>query len=872
MMRTISTTLSLVGHEIRAWRRTGSLLLAVVLGGVLVVIGSIIGATLDQRVDNGAGINYEGADLVVRSQSGAGSGTADADTVSTSVGGAGMSPEAVNKIAHLDGVSAADGLTRARAALWAGGKVTPTVIESLPADNFRWQTLSDGHYPQTGTEVAMSSDTMASTGLRLGDEVTMGTDESGNGQFTVVGVFDTRGALNYESTNYAVVTPELAQAFAGTTGANEVRITLAPGADRAAVIEKINDTVPGNWPETTEALVDSTENVYDIGLSILSITVNGFAMITALVALTVVGTVIWASLPGRRRQLALMRLTGATRGQLVSVLFLEAAIIALVGGLLAVPVGIGLAYLSLPLLGSIPGVPSIPWSQVVVPVAPLVAVPLVAVIGAVVAVVGPAISAGRVPPADALRQSSGSGQSRPVAVAARIIAVVVLGIVALVTPHIAGAGVTAAVAAVFFLALVLAVAPLCWVGAGLAERFIGDRHPLAEIGAAEIRSFPGRTAATGMAAVLAAAVMAVSWVSLASISAIADARSSDDPGPELMVGSYTAATALDPVAMEALSGIDGIDGSVPVPVGQVQLSGAPSADTAGAAATGFDRSVRSPREETRMITGMVAGRAEDFATVTDGRFPLEDSDAGTVYLPMSEQVPFRDGSTVTLTGPNAKRSLTVRYVEDLPLPGLIDPTVMSAVGLPSAPPAMWLSVADGSDRGDVLASVQTVATIGGDLPVTGTTVTDAKVDSLVSSARKIATVMLSIAVIIAVIGAVVTLTSSLRDRSREFAVLRLMGLEGSQLRRLVGAETVTVGAASVLVGLAAGTLLGCVTATAVAGVLGVGTHIAVPVIALVVMGVVTVVGLRMAVTGPVDRISLVPPAAALRDANLGGNQ
>jgi putative ABC transport system permease protein len=63
-----------------------------------------------------------------------------------------------------------------------------------------------------------------------------------------------------------------------------------------------------------------------------------------------------------------------------------------------------------------------------------------------------------------------------------------------------------------------------------------------------------------------------------------------------------------------------------------------------------------------------------------------------------------------------------------------------------------------------------------------------------------------------------------------------------------------------------------VTASAVAGTLGVGTHIAVPVIALLIMGVVTVAGLRAAVTGPVDRISLVPPADALRDANLGGNQ
>jgi len=174
------------------------------------------------------------------------------------------------------------------------------------------------------------------------------------------------------------------------------------------------------------------------------------------------------------------------------------------------------------------------------------------------------------------------------------------------------------------------------------------------------------------------------------------------------------------------------------------------------------------------------------------------------------------------------------------------------------------------ERSSVLDSVRTIATIGGDLPVTGTTVTDVKVDALVTTATRIATAMLAVAVLIAIVGAVVTVNSSLRDRAGEFAVLRLLGMENNQLRRLIGAETVTVGAVSVVIGLIAGTLLGCVAAVAIAGVLGVGSHVAVPLLALAVMGIVTVVGLRMASTGPIDSISLVPPAAALRDANLGG--
>ncbi len=860
-MRTLATTFSLVRHELTAFRRTRALFVAVVLGGILVVAGAVLGATYNHRVDTGAGVSYDGADMVVRSRTGAGSGVGgeDADP-GAAAGGAGMSPEDVAKIRGIDGVASADGLTRARAALWAGGKVSPTVIESLPDDNFRWQDLTDGRYPQNGTEVTLSAETMDATDLHLGDTVTMGTDEAGDGQFTVVGVLDTRGALDYTDTDYAVVTPELAQAFAGTDGVNEVRVALAPGADVRAVTDEINAAVPGNWPETTGALVTATRTLYDTGLSILSLTVNGFALVTAFVALTVVGTVIWASLPGRRRQLALMRLVGATRGQITATLFLETAVIALAGGLLAVPVGIGVSYLGLPLLGMVPGVPSVPWSQIVVPVAPLVAVPLVAVLGAVAAVAGPALTAGRVSPADALRRASGTGRSRPTAATARIIAVLVTAVLALVVARFAGPGVTVVAGAVFFCALILAVPAFCWAGAGLAGRLISDRHPVAEIGAAEVRSFPGRTAATGMAAVLAATVMAVSWVGLSSVSAIADARSSDSPGPELMVGAYSGSAPLDPVVMQALDQVDGVGDTVQVRMGRARMSGQPAA---GTTTTGH---------ETRLVTDIAAGDAADFSAVTDGRFPLGTSAPDSLYLPTSDQAPFRDGSQVTLTGPAGERSLSVHYVADLPVPGLVAPEVMDAVGTATGPTATWLSVADGADRGDVLDAVRTVATIGGDLPVTGTTVTDAKMDSLVGSARLIATVMLTVAVVIAVLGAVVTLTTVLRNRATEFAVLRLLGMEGAQLRRLVGAETVAVGVLSVVIGLAAGVLLGCVTASAVAGTLGVGTHIAVPVIALLIMGVVTVAGLRAAVTGPVDRISLVPPADALRDANLGGNQ
>jgi putative ABC transport system permease protein len=861
------TTLTLVGHELGARHRTISLLVAIVLGGTLFVASTVLGDTLQERVDSGSQVSYEGADLVVRSDSsdstGAGSkgseggqenqesqGSQGAQGSQSSSGTEGLSQEDIDTVAGIDGVAAADGVSRSQAGLWVDGSVTPTAIESLPADDFRWQNLSEGRYPDAANEVALGTDTMESTGVRLGDEVTMATDEAGDGQFTVVGTVDTRGALDYESSDYAVVTPELAQAFAGTDGANEIRVALDSQADEDAVIEELNTKLPGAWPETAEALVSATETTYSVGLGALSTMINGFALVAAVVALTVLATVVWASLPGRRRQLALMRLVGATRSQIASVLVLESAVIALVGALLAVPLGIGLAYVAVPALGVVPDVPDIPWSQVQIPVPPLIAVPVVAVVGAALAVAVPAVLAGRVSPADALRRSALAERTRRGATALSLFAVVVMAFVLVIVARVGGVRSTVVVAALFLLSLVLAVPALCRVGAGLAARIAGERHPLGEIGAAEVRSFPGRTAATGLAAMLAATVMALSWVTLSSVGAISGEHSSDSAGPELMVGAYSGQSALDPVVQQALSDVDGVDSTVPVEMGKVNLSG----------------------EGTRLNTGIAAGDAADFAELTDGRFPVPESDSDTVYLPAAEQTPFRDGSQVTLKGPDGERPLTVHYVEDLPVPGLVSPEAMDETGVQTAPEAVWLSLESDADRSDVLDSVRTVAIIGGDLPVTGTTVTDATVDDLIASAQRIATPLLAVAVLIAIIGSVVTMTAALRGRSGEFAVLRLMGMEGAQLRRLVGAETLTIGVVSVVVGLGAGTLLGAAASTVIADSLGVDTHLSVPVLALAVMGLIAVLALRVAVTGPIDRISLVPPATALRDADLGGNQ
>ena len=850
-----SSTLELAWHEIRSSGRTKALLAALVLGCMLVVASAILGATMSERVGSGAAVAYEKSDLVVRSQQGS---ALDAD--STMAGGSSMSPEDAEAMGEIAGVDTSAGIVRARAALWGADTVRSAVLESMPPDGFVWQNVSEGHLPESGAEIALSREALGAAGLRVGDTVTLGTQDAGQANFTITGAIDTRGALGYQSVDYGIVTEAVARAFAGIEGFNEIQLQLAPDADIDQVIAEINRTLPVGWPQTTEEIVSSTQSVYGTGLGVLTSMITGFALIAALIALVVVATVVWASLPSRRRQLSLMRLVGATRGQLMAVVALETGLVALAAGILAVPLGIGLAYIAVPLTGRIPGVPALGWDAVVLPLAWLVVIPIGALIGGIGAAAVPVAAVARVSPAGALRAEAAPPPRRR-RTSALIIAALLAGSVGLfVSAGFLGLAWTAAFGALFSFAAIAATPMAARAIAGAAERLTQGRFPTAEIAAGEIRAFPGRAAATGLGALLAAVVIAVCWVTLGSVSATAEARSTEDPAAEIVVGSYAGAAPLSDDVARSLAETPGVGASLPIDSARLDLKGPAHPDNI----TGDS--------ETRMVGNVAALDPGELAEVTGGRFPLDDLADDVIYLPSSEIPPFADDGEVEVTGPDGEKRLRAQYVDDLPFQALVAPEVMENLASDVTPSAMWLSIGEDANRGEVLADVRATSTIAGELPVSGTAVSDARLDQVVGVARGLATGMLAVAAGIAMIGAAVTLTTTLRERATEMSMLRLLGMDSRQLRLSVAGQTWTIGVIAVGIGLVLGAVLGCAAAIAVAGELGISPHIRVPAIPLILLGAATVIGLRLAATSPIDTVSFVPPARALRDANLGGRQ
>ncbi|MFK4088433.1 FtsX-like permease family protein [Kribbella sp. NPDC020789] len=188
------------------------------------------------------------------------------------------------------------------------------------------------HY--SSTEIVVAKRDLTITGRQLGDPYTATVQLPEPGSVPVSLAAELRkvqGVAKVETTKAAVA--GRADAFA---------ISLTPQADRAAAtasIEKIAESAGAKaYTGRDRALVERPDIATARGLLIqVGAAFGGYVVM--LVIFVVAGT-IGLSIRSRRRDLALLRATAATPGQLRRMLMAEAAILAAVGSVIGVPAGL----------------------------------------------------------------------------------------------------------------------------------------------------------------------------------------------------------------------------------------------------------------------------------------------------------------------------------------------------------------------------------------------------------------------------------------------------------------------------------------------------------------------------------------------------
>jgi putative ABC transport system permease protein len=716
-------------------------------------------------------------------------------------------------------------------ALEYGGESAFITVSSLPPDSMRWSSLRDGAWPSGTRELALNQSALDNLGAEIGAQVTLSFGLEAtfvitgvtNDPSTLIGdtgwvIPEALAGLGYSSTSpYGDWIVSLDDGVAADTGAaDETTSYLKAAFDQLGVIATIEDAATAADQRSQELTGD-----VDVFKYVLWI----FAAIAMVVGMITISNTFTILLTQRRRQIGLVRAVGATSGQVRRSTLVEAVLLGLIGALLGLGLAVGLAALVGVFTGSIFWGLVLPWRDLALSVG-------LGVLIVVLASFLPIRRTTRVRPIEALRPVSASaGREKRVS----IVRAVLCGLL------VAG-GVTFAVLALNggTNAVVFAVAGAALITLGvlfgavlfvpslirLFGRFVGLFGPTARLAAANAARNPKRSATTATALMLAVGLIVTLQLGSASMRETALARIDQTMPVDLMIapmsyGGGDAPTPAIPANLQAdIAAIAGVTATLPFSTLECAIVRTVISDGSGVVIPGGNGSVSGsvePGGEIEISTNLtLAGYDARFQQITPSA-PAAIP-AGEIWLSEDMANVYDEGAPINVTCGAVTRQFAFRGTDlaDTWGAGYVAPEILAQLGAPVPNTALIIDVADRGEAIDIVTEISQLLDDhagAGDIPENAFTISGAVFEaSVIEQALNIIllalTGLLAVAVLIAIVGVANTLTLSVIERTRESALLRALGLQRSQLRRMLLIEALLLVGVGALVGVIAGVFFG----------------------------------------------------------------
>lgn len=699
----------------------------------------------------------------------------------------------ITRLRSVDGVSAAVGDVAGYARLLnKNGK--PYGSGQAPALGLNFDanpatsafTLRRGAAPRSSTEVALDATTAKSTGDDIGDQVTV-LLRDGRKTFTVSGVFGFGRNDNLAGASIVAFEQSAAERLVGTAGEyNVIRLAADSGLSQTELRDRIRRVLP----QTAEAVTgrqaaDESAGSIKSALGFF----NTFLLVFAGVALFVGAFLIFNTftilIAQRQRELALLRALGASRGQVVRSVLVEALVVGFIASVLGLGLGVLVAIGLQALLRAVGG--ELPHGPLVVTTGTVVTSFVVGVLVTALAALLPARRASAVPPVAAMRDAV---TAEPSLRRGTLVGLVLLALgVAAITVGLKG---SLAVLGLGALVCFLAVAALSPLLSRPAARLLGrpfTRGVPGRLGRLNAMRNPRRTASTAAALMIGLALVSTVSILGASAKASIDKIIRGAVGADLAVQQkqgfegFPAAVGAAVAALPQVSGIDVLRFE-PAKVGeQVTFVTAVPAKAIG--------------------NSVLLTKKEGSLRLSPGTLLASEGEATSRHLSA--------GQTVTVTfSKGAQRSFRVGGIysdNQLIGPYLFDAsaaadftTKLDGVVLVSAAKGTSTSelrrAVDRAIRPYPTVEARTAAEFAADAA--------GRIDVVIT----IISVLLLLSVLIAVLGIVNTLALAVIERTRELGLLRAIGLARRQTRRMVTVEAVIVSVFGALLGIAVGSAFG----------------------------------------------------------------
>jgi putative ABC transport system permease protein len=705
----------------------------------------------------------------------------------------------VAKVRAVPGVAGAYGQVQGYVQ-FVGRDGTPISNAGAPTLGIGWDTdpqistlhLIAGSPPTTADDVVMDAATAQSQGFSVGQQVRILSQGSRAPQtFTITGIAQFGTADNLAGSTLAAFTLPTAQRLIRETGLVDfINVVTAPGTDKAVVQRDIARVLPPAAEVVTgQTVVNENTNAVSQALSFFNTALLIFALISLFVgAFTIYNT--FSIIVGQRtRELALLRVVGASRRQVFRSVLTEAAIV----GLLSSAVGIGLGVLAALGLEAL-----LRGFGISLPTGPLTFEPRTAIAGlavgtlvTVASAIGPARNAVRIPPVAALsdRPAEGDGgrQARRrfiAGIALTAVGVALLGI-GLSKPVVALVGVGAVCVFVGVAMLAPAIVrPLAGLLGRPLARWFGTPGKL---GRQNSMRSPRRTAQTAAALMVGLALVSAIAVFGASFSASATSSVDQAISADILIsGSGTSQLSTNVPAVAAA--VPGVTAASTVYRNQFEFRG--NVETV----TG----VTTKNLAATVIVRMTAGSP---AALDAGELLIDSTTAKSDHLSVGDTVSVKFAytglSTVRIGGIYQANALIMSY--------LVSSSYFIAHFRDPHPGAVLLST-NGSS-GVQAAVVRALAPYPA-AQVQSRAQFEQSQLSTINTVLGLVYALLALAVLIALIGIVNTLMLSVLERTREIGLLRAVGMRRPQVRSMIRSESVILALFGAVIGIVVGTLMG----------------------------------------------------------------
>ncbi|MFD9724685.1 ABC transporter permease [Streptomyces sp. NPDC059072] len=750
-----------------------------------------------------------GADVTVSGKRAGADGADEGNENPANARPATIPADAVQKVAAIQGVESAQGsvVSLSVTVVAAGNKNVgptsgaPTIAASWNDNELKSMKVSSGHEPRGPTDVMVDADTAKKHGLKLGDELRT-IAFTGDFRATISGIA-TFKVTNPGATVVYFDTATAQRELLGTPGLfTNVNVTAKDGVSDEQLKTNIAAAVGADTYKLQTAKESADQGRKDVGsfLDVMKYVMLGFAGIAFLVGIFLIFNTFSMLVAQRTREIGLMRAIGADSGQVLRSVVVEAFLLGVVGSVLGVGAGVGLAVGLMKLMGRM-GMHLSTDDLTVAWTTPVIGVFLGVVVTVVSAFV-PARRAGKVSPMAALRESGTPGDRK---------AGVRRAVLGLVLSAIGGTGLFLAAAAddakagsawlglgvVFTLIGFIVIGPLLAAGvvrvlSGAVLRPFGSIGRLAERNA--LRN-PRRTGATAAALMIGLALVACLSVVGSSMVASATDELDKTVGADYIVNSQTGQPLMPQAeqAVRAVAGLDHVSAYREVPAKITAPDGSTEEDVLGANDPSYVKDVRRK---------MVAG--EHAAAYGKDSMSVGSEYATKHGIKLGDQltVAFTGGSTVklkvaaiTLDGGNIDKN--IKYVS----------TAVAEANVPAdrlPRPFMLLAGAKDGKKAESYAAVKAAVAEYPQYTVRDQTDYKKAIQDQVGQLLNMVYGLLGLAIIVAVLGVVNTLALSVVERTREIGLMRAIGLSRRQLRRMIRLESVVIALFGALLGLGLG--------------------------------------------------------------------